>query len=92
MIQKFKHKGLKQLFKAGVSTGVNSEHVTRLRKIIALLETAETLEDMSLPGLGLHQLKGSRQGTWAVNVSGNWRITFKIQNGDVFDVNYEDYH
>ena len=92
MIQKFKHKGLRQLFTTGVSTGVNPKHVARLRKITALLETAETLEDMSLPGLGLHQLKGSRQETWAVNVSGNWRITFKIQNGDVFDVNYEDYH
>ena len=92
MIKKFKHKGLKQLFTTGVSTGVNPKHVARLRKITALLETAETLEDMSLPGLGLHQLKGSRQETWAVNVSGNWRITFKIQKGDVFDVNYEDYH
>ena len=92
MIQKFKHKGLRQLFTTGVSTGVNPKHVARLRKITALLETAETLEDVSLPGLGLHQLKGRRQETWAVNVSGNWRITFKIQNGDVFDVNYEDYH
>ena len=47
---------------------------------------------MDLPGLRLHPLKGNRKGTWAVKVSGNWRITFKIQNGDVFDVNYEDYH
>ena len=92
MIQKFKHKGLKQLFESGLSSGVNSQHLKRLRKILALLETAETLEDMDLPGLGLHQLKGNRKGTWAVNVSGNWRVTFKIQNGDIFDVNYEDYH
>ena len=92
MIQKFKHKGLKQLFESGISNGVNSQHLVRLRKILALLETAETLEDMDLPGLGLHQLKGDRKGTWVVRVSGNWRMTFKIQNGDVFDVNYEDYH
>jgi proteic killer suppression protein len=92
MIQKFKHKGLKQLFELGGVEGVNSQHVIRLRKILALLETAETLEDMDLPGLRLHPLKGNRKGTWAVKVSGNWRITFKIQNGDVFDVNYEDYH
>ncbi len=39
-----------------------------------------------------HQLKGKRKGTWAVTVSGNWRTTFKIQNGDAFDINYEDYH
>ncbi|MDZ7761683.1 MAG: type II toxin-antitoxin system RelE/ParE family toxin [Desulfovermiculus sp.] len=92
MIQKFKHKGLKRYFESGISSGVEPQHVTRVWKILALLETAETLEDMDLPGLGLHQLKGNRKGTWAVKVSGNWRITFKIQNGDAFDVNYEDYH
>ena len=92
MIQKFKHKGLKRLFESGVSNGVSSQHINRIKKILALLETAETLEDMDLPGLGLHPLKGNRKGTWAVSVSGNWRITFKIQNGDIFDINYEDYH
>jgi len=92
MIQKFKHKGLKRLFESGTSIGINPQHVIRIRKILALLETAETLEDMDLPGLGLHPLRGDRKGTWAVKVSGNWRITFKIQRGDTFDVNYEDYH
>jgi len=92
MIQKFKHKGLKRLYESGISSGVNPQHVTWIRKILALLETAETLEDMDLPGLGLHPLRGDRKGTWAVKASGNWRITLKIQNGDVFDVNYEDYH
>jgi proteic killer suppression protein len=47
---------------------------------------------MNLPGLSLHQLKGDRKGAWAVKVSANWRITFKMQKGDAFDVNYEDYH
>ena len=92
MIQKFKHKGLKRLFESGISSGVDPQNVARIRKILALLETAETLEDMDLPGLGLHPLKGNRKGTWAVKVSGNWRITFKIQSGDALDVNYEDYH
>lgn len=92
MIQKFKHKGLKRLFESGASIGINPQHVIRIRKILALLETAETLEDMDLPGLGLHPLRGDRKETWAVKVSGNWRITFKIQHGDTFDINYEDYH
>lgn len=92
MIQNFKHKGLKRLFESGSSSGVDSQHVARISKILALLETAETLEDMDLPGLDLHPLKGYRIGTWAVKVSGNWRITFKIQQGDAYDVNYEDYH
>lgn len=92
MIQKFKHKGLKRLFESGITSGVDPQHAARIRKILALLETAERIEDMDLPGLGLHPLKGNRKGTWAVKISGNWRITFKLRDGDVFDVNYEDYH
>ncbi|NEO56209.1 MAG: killer protein [Okeania sp. SIO3B5] len=47
---------------------------------------------MNLPGLALHELAGQRKGTWSVKVSGNWRITFKFNGVDAFDVNLEDYH
>jgi proteic killer suppression protein len=47
---------------------------------------------MNLPGLKLHELKGGRKGTWAVQVSGNWRVTFSFDGVDATDVNYEDYH
>ena len=80
------------MFESGVISGVQAQHATRLRQILALLETAESIEDMDLPGLNLHELKGQRKGTYAVKVSGNWRVTFKIINGDISDVNYEDYH
>ena len=92
MIQNFKHKGLRKLFEKGTVSGANAKHLKRLRLILALLETAETTEDMDLPGLDLHELKGNRKGTLALKVSGNWRVTFKLENGDVVDLNYEDYH
>lgn len=92
MIKSFKHKGLKRLFETGKVSGVNPQHVERLRKILALLETSETIVDMDLPGLSLHNLKGSRKNILAVKVSGNWRVTFKLKNGDISEVNYEDYH
>ena len=92
MINKFKHKGLRKLFESGVASGIQPQHATRLRQILALLETTDSVGDMDLPGLNLHELKGPRKGTYAVNVSCNWRVTFKIINGDIFDVNYEDYH
>ena len=92
MIQNFKHKGLRQLFEKGLSSAINSQHVKRLKIILALLETAETMEDLDLPGLSLHELKGKRKGTWSLKVSGNWRVTFRLENGDALDVNYEDYH
>lgn len=91
MIKSFKHKGLKKLFEKGLHAGVQTQHVARLRKILALLHTSETIEDMDLPGLYLHQLKGNRKGTFSAKVTGNWRVTFKIQNGDIQDVDYEDY-
>ena len=92
MIKRFKHKGLRSFFKSGVASGIKPQHATRLRQILALLETADSVEDMDLPGLNLHELKGQRKGTYAVKVSGNWRVTFKIINGDILGVNYEDYH
>ena len=92
MIIKFKHKGLKKLFESGYTSGVNPQHTDRIRKILALLETSDTIDDLDLPGLKLHNLKGKKKDTLSVKVSGNWRITFKIKDGDVFEVNYEDYH
>lgn len=92
MIVKFKHKGLEKLFKTGSSAGIQAEHAARLRKILALLATAESSEDMDLPGLRLHPLKGDREGTWSVTVSGNWRVTFRFHGADATDIHYEDYH
>ena len=92
MIKKFKHKGLKKLFESGVASGIQPQHANRLIKILSLLETADSIEDMDLPGLNLHELKGQRKVTYAVKVSGNWRVTFKFIDGDIFNVDYEDYH
>ncbi|MEH6585243.1 MAG: type II toxin-antitoxin system RelE/ParE family toxin [Halioglobus sp.] len=64
----------------------------RLRLILTNLDQAESADDMDLPGLRLHPLKGSRKGIWSVAVSGNWRVTFRITGRDVEIVNYEDYH
>lgn len=47
---------------------------------------------MDLPGYNLHELKDSRKETWSITVNGNWRVTFEFDNGDVYIVNYEDYH
>ena len=92
MIKRFKHKGLKKLYETGQFAGIQPQHKSKLTGVLALLETTDTLEDMDLPSLNLHELKGKRKGTYAVKVSGNWRITFKISDGDVSDIDYEDYH
>ena len=59
---------------------------------LAALDTAICIEDMDLPGFRLHRLKGDRRGSWAIDVSKNWRIVFSFEGGNVLAVDYEDYH
>ncbi len=92
MIRSFKHKGLARFFQTGNTAGIQPAHAKKLRLILGRLHAAASPQDMNLPGLRLHELSGKRAGTWAVEVSGNWRITFKFSGNDAEFVNYEDYH
>lgn len=92
MIRSFKHKGLRLFFESGKTYGIQTQHANKLRLILGRLHAAQELKDMDLPGLRLHELKGNRSGTWAVDVSGNWRITFRFEGEDAEVVDYEDYH
>jgi len=92
VIRGFKHKGLAKFFETGSKAGVEAQRGERLRLILGLLSAATAPRDMALPGLDLHPLKGERKGTWAVSVSGNWRVTFKCVGKDADSVEYEDYH
>lgn len=92
MIKSFVHKGLKKFFLTGNKAGIQAKHAERLRLILAQLNQARVIEDMQIPSLALHELKGSRKKTWAVTVQANWRITFRFENGDAEIVDYEDYH
>lgn len=92
MIKSFAHKGLKKFFLTGNKAGIQAKHAQRLRLILAQLHQARVIEDMLVPSLALHELKGDRKNTWAVTVQANWRITFRFENGDAEIVDYEDYH
>lgn len=92
MIKSFKHKGLEKFYRTGSTSGIQATHAKRLRLILSNLDQAEIADDMDLPGLRLHELSGSRKGTWSVTVNGNWRITFRFNGHDAEIVSYEDYH
>lgn len=92
MIQNFKDKGLKLLFEKGDSTKIKSDLVRKIENILTRLNATKEIRDMNAPGLNLHQLKGNKKGIWSVTVKKNWRITFRFENGDVYNVNFEDYH
>jgi len=92
MIKSFRHKGLRRLYETGNGAGVQTSHIKRLRLQLLALDTAKMIEDMDLPGFRLHPLKGTMKDRWAISVSGNWRITFEFKDGNVYILDYEDYH
>jgi proteic killer suppression protein len=92
VIKSFRHKGLKKFYETGSVAGVQSSHKSRLRVILAALDTSLEIGDMDIPGFKLHPLKGRLKGRWSVSVSGNWRITFEFREGNAYVLDYEDYH
>jgi proteic killer suppression protein len=91
-IRSFRHKGLKRFFEKVSLAGIQAKHAARLRLVLGRLNVAVGPQDMDLPGLDMHRLHGQRSKTWAVKVSGNWRVTFEFVEVDADQVDYEDYH
>lgn len=92
MIKSFEHKGLEVFFYEGTTKGIQAQHADKLRYRLDRLDAAESIKDMEVPGYNLHQLKGSMKGYWSIKVSGNWRLTFRFEEGHVYILNYVDYH
>jgi proteic killer suppression protein len=92
MIETFKHKGLRNLFEDDDVRRVSADQLDRLRLILSALDQAVAVRDMDQPTFRLHPLKGDRKGVWAVTVRANWRVTFRFERGDAYDVDLEDDH
>jgi proteic killer suppression protein len=92
VIRSFRHRGLKALYDGRTARRVAPEHRVKLRDILGALDRSRNPADMNLPGFRFHALKGDRAGHHAVSVSGNWRVTFRFDDGDAVDVDYVDYH
>lgn len=91
MIRSFRHKGLKDLFETGSSRKVREDlHVRALRRL-DVLENAETLSDLNVPGFDFHPLRGAPQ-RYSLHVNGPWCITFEWEEGNAFRVDLEQYH
>ena len=92
MIQSFRHKGLQRLFERADLSKVSAQDVQKLEHILAVLNRATKPVDMDLPGFRLHPLKGRMKGFWSVTLRANWRVIFRIKDGDTYDVDLIDYH
>lgn len=92
MIKSFKHKGLQAFYETGKTKGIRPDQSRRIAIILAILDEADGLDDLNRPSLRLHELSGTRKGTWAVSVNGAWRITFTHEGGAFSVLDLEQYH
>jgi len=92
VITSFRHRGLQALYEGRTARRISPQHMGRLRDILAALDRSRGPDGMNLPGFRLHPLKGPLKGHYAVSVSGNWRVTFRFEDGAAADVDYLDYH
>ena len=92
MIRSFKHRGLKRLYELGDRSGIRPDLLETVEDILARLDEADTPQAMNLPGYRLHPLKGDLKGFGSVTVRANWRIIFRLEGADTFDVELIDYH
>jgi proteic killer suppression protein len=76
VIRSFRSKALRRFAETGDASRLSVQNVRRVRQILLALEVAKRADDLDQPGLRLHQLKGDRRGTYAVDASANFRITF----------------
>jgi proteic killer suppression protein len=94
-IRKVKHKGLRRFMEANDPAGLPAQNLERIRNMVSFLqEISEADEARSIPSWRTHQLTGDRKGSWSLSVNRNWRITYRVdeEEGEILDLDYEDYH
>jgi len=94
-IRSFSHKGLKKLYAEDIAKGIPQDTTDKLRKMLAFLDDMQDVEELrSLLAWKAHLLAGDRKGTWSLSVTGNRRLTFRIDSAEneICDLNLEDYH
>ncbi|MDA8077404.1 MAG: type II toxin-antitoxin system RelE/ParE family toxin [Nitrospiraceae bacterium] len=92
MIKSFHHKGLRLVFEDDDGSKLPPDMVNRVRLILSTLHAAQEIEGVNVPGFHLHRLKGKWKGFFSVTIRANWRIIFRLENGNAFDVDFIDYH
>jgi toxin HigB-1 len=92
MIESIQHKGLRLLFEDDNPSMLTPHLIERIREILSLLDTAETIDQMNISGYRLHKLSGSMKDYYSVRVNANYRIIFRFVDGNAHDLDYIDYH
>ena len=92
MIISYRSKALELYATKGDRSKLQQQHVNKIKTILTRLDAAKNAQMMNQPGYNFHSLTGEYEGFYAVKVSGNYRIIFRFEGENAYDVNYLDYH
>jgi toxin HigB-1 len=94
-IRNVSHRGLKRFIERNDASGLSPSVVEKVRNIVSFLQEMQDVQELrDVPSWKAHLLTGDRKGTWSLSVTRNWRITFSVDQteGEIVDLDYEDYH
>lgn len=91
MLKTFKSKALADLWSAGRTGKINARMHKRILTRLDRMDAAAALEELALPGFDFHPLKGKPQ-RYSVHVNGPWCLTFEFEQGDIYRIDFEQYH
>jgi proteic killer suppression protein len=89
------HRGLRRFIQRNDASGLAPSVIEKVRNIVSFLQEMEDAQELrAVPSWKAHLLSGDRSGTWSLIVTPNWRITFRVdqRQGEILDLNFEDYH
>jgi proteic killer suppression protein len=93
VIRSFRNKALRLFYEEGEAKVLPPDSLAKLRAMFAVLDQIEEVEELKVwPLWKVHILTGGRKGTWSLHVSRNWRLTFRVEDGEMVDIDFEDYH
>lgn len=93
MIKTFADRYTKELYESGKSKRFPANVLKRAARKLEYVDLASRLEDLQVPhGNRLHALEGDRAGQYSISVNDQWRICFRFEKGDAYDVEFCDYH
>jgi len=85
VIRNIKHKGLKRLFERNDPAKLDPKVVPKLIRMLTFLQDMESQDELAtIPNWKAHKLTGQRKGTWSLHVSKNWRLTFQIDDDEIY--------
>lgn len=92
MIASISHKNIRSYFEEGNGAKLPHEQLSKISRILSALDAVSSENDIKALGSGIHKLSGDLKEFWSIKVSANYRIIFRFEDGDIYDVDYIDYH